>query len=85
MQIEYFPKNFWVFKGQKASSYTFFYKIKNKIGRELGLAPPPGQGKFPTFFFFFFEPFPNPISKNMTKLNFPPVQFSLGVLKNETP
>ena len=27
----------------------------------------------------------NPISKNMAKLNFPPIQFSLSVLRNETP
>ena len=66
IQIEYFPKNCWVFKdyldlwkhtkkqNQKASFYTFLYKIKNKKGRELGLAPPLRIGKIPYFYFFLF-------------------------------
>ena len=71
IQIEYFSKNLGVFKGyidlwkhtkkqnQKASLYTFLYKLKNKIGRKLGLAPPPRFEKIPYFFetvpYLFFK------------------------------
>ena len=39
-------------QNQKTSFYTFFYKVKNKIGRELGLAPPPVRENSLLFFFY---------------------------------
>ena len=43
-------------QNQKASFYAFLYKIKNKIGRELGLAPPRVRENSLLFFLLFLNP-----------------------------